>query len=142
MKKLGILGGGQLGRMMMPSIRSFGIEVSVLDPNPNAPCANLADNFVVGNFKDYQTVLNFGQTVDILTIEIEHVNVEALETLEKQGKIVRYALYNIRKDPQQKTDISEQNPKLFKSLKAKLDAAHETYKNQAVGWDGVNPIYP
>ena len=60
----------------------------------------------------------------------------------KQGKIVRYALYNIRKDPQQKTDISEQNPKLFKSLKAKLDAAHETYKNQAVGWDGVNPIYP
>ncbi|PID70066.1 5-(carboxyamino)imidazole ribonucleotide synthase [bacterium DOLZORAL124_38_8] len=89
MKTIGILGGGQLGRMMMPSIRAFGVPVHVLDPNPECPCAPLADNFVAGDFNDYQTVLDFGKKVDILTIEIEHVNVEALEQLEQQGKIVR-----------------------------------------------------
>lgn len=88
LQRLGILGGGQLGQMMMPTIRAFGIDVSVLDPNPECSCANLADTFVQGDFSDYQTVLDFGQTVDIITIEIEHINVDALEELEKQGKKV------------------------------------------------------
>ena len=86
--KLGILGGGQLGRMLIQEAVNFNIHVSVLDPSVNAPCADLANNFVVGNFNDYQTVLDFGKTVDVLTIEIEHVNIEALEELERLGKKV------------------------------------------------------
>ena len=86
--KLGILGGGQLGRMLIQEAVNFKIHISVLDPSVNAPCADLANNFVVGNFNDYQTVLDFGKTVDVLTIEIEHVNIEALEELERLGKKV------------------------------------------------------
>ena len=86
--KLGILGGGQLGRMLIQEAVNFNIHISVLDPSVNAPCADLANNFVVGNFSDYQTVLDFGKTVDVLTIEIEHVNIDALEELERLGKKV------------------------------------------------------
>ena len=86
--KLGILGGGQLGRMLIQEAVNFNVHISVLDPSVNAPCADLANNFVVGNFNDYQTVLDFGKTVDVLTIEIEHVNIEALEELERLGKKV------------------------------------------------------
>lgn len=86
--KLGILGGGQLGRMLIQEAVNFNIHISVLDPSVNAPCADLANNFVVGNFNDYQTVLDFGKTVDVLTIEIEHVNIEALEELVRIGKKV------------------------------------------------------
>jgi len=86
--KLGILGGGQLGRMLIQEAVNFNIHISVLDPSVNAPCADLANNFVVGNYNDYQTVLDFGKTVDVLTIEIEHVNIEALEELERLGKKV------------------------------------------------------
>jgi len=86
--KLGILGGGQLGRMLIQEAVNFNIHIAVLDPSVNAPCADLANNFVVGNFNDYQTVLDFGKTVDVLTIEIEHVNIQALEELERLGKKV------------------------------------------------------
>jgi 5-(carboxyamino)imidazole ribonucleotide synthase len=86
--KLGILGGGQLGRMLIQEAVNFNIHISVLDPSVNGPCADLANNFVVGNFNDYQTVLDFGKTVDVITIEIEHVNIEALEELERLGKKV------------------------------------------------------
>ena len=86
--KLGILGGGQLGRMLIQEAVNFNIHISVLDPSVNAPCADLANNFVVGNFNDYQTVLDFGKKVDVITIEIEHVNIEALEELERLGKKV------------------------------------------------------
>ena len=86
--KLGILGGGQLGRMLIQEAVNFNIHISVLDPSVNAPCADLANNFVVGNFNDYQTVLDFGKNIDVLTIEIEHVNIEALEELERLGKKV------------------------------------------------------
>jgi len=86
--KLGILGGGQLGRMLIQDAINFNIYISMLDPSSNAPCADIANTFVVGNFNDYQTVLDFGKTVDVLTIEIEHVNIEALEALERMGKKV------------------------------------------------------
>jgi 5-(carboxyamino)imidazole ribonucleotide synthase len=86
--KLGILGGGQLGRMLIQEAVNFNIHISVLDPSSNAPCAAIANSFVVGNFNDYQTVLDFGRTVDVITIEIEHVNIEALEELERIGKKV------------------------------------------------------
>ncbi len=83
--KLGILGGGQLGRMLLQKAADFNISIVVLDPDPDAPCKNLCAEFVVGNFNDSQTVYDFGKKVDLLTIEIEHVNVEALEKLESEG---------------------------------------------------------
>ncbi|WP_138434858.1 5-(carboxyamino)imidazole ribonucleotide synthase [Winogradskyella algicola] len=83
--KLGILGGGQLGKMMLYHTRKYDIHTCVLDPSKDAPARLACDEFSVGDLLDYKTVVNFGKQVDILTIEIENVNVEALETLEKEG---------------------------------------------------------
>jgi 5-(carboxyamino)imidazole ribonucleotide synthase len=86
--KLGILGGGQLGRMLLQKAADYNISNAVLDPDPDAPCRFLCDDFTVGDFRDYNTVYAFGKKADLLTIEIEHVNVEALEALEKEGVAV------------------------------------------------------
>ncbi|WP_423147216.1 5-(carboxyamino)imidazole ribonucleotide synthase [Rubrolithibacter danxiaensis] len=83
--RLGILGGGQLGRMLIQEGINYNINARVLDPDPNAPCKNLCDDFTVGSLTDFATVYNFGKTVDLLTIEIEKVNVEALQKLEDEG---------------------------------------------------------
>lgn len=86
--KLGILGGGQLGKMMLYDTRKYDIQTYVLDPSPEAPCKIACNHFEQGSLTDYDTVYNFGQKVDVLTFEIETVNVEALEALEKEGKKV------------------------------------------------------
>jgi len=83
-----VLGGGQLGRMLIQESSRYNQSISVLDPSPNAPAAHLAQPFVQGDFNDYETVLNFCQDADVVTIEIEHVNIEALKALEQQGKKV------------------------------------------------------
>ena len=85
--KIGIIGGGQLGRMLIQSGIDFNITFSVLDPDPQAPCHQLAP-FTCGKLTDYQTVWNFGQDCDLITIEIENVNTRALADLEKAGKKV------------------------------------------------------
>jgi 5-(carboxyamino)imidazole ribonucleotide synthase len=85
--KLGILGGGQLGRMLIQSGIDYNIQFSVLDPDAAAPCSGLAE-FTKGKLTDYQTVLDFGKTCDIITIEIENVNVAALKELVRIGKKV------------------------------------------------------
>lgn len=86
MQRLGILGGGQLGRMLIQSALNYNLYTKVLDPDAQAPCAGLCNEFVQGSFTDYETVLAFGQDVDVLTIEIEHVNLDALKALQAQGK--------------------------------------------------------
>ena len=86
--KLGILGGGQLGRMLIQQAINYNVNVKVLDPDRNAPCRKLCDEFVVGTLSDYDTVYNFGKQVDLLTIEIEKVNVDALAQLETEGVLV------------------------------------------------------
>jgi len=83
--KLGILGGGQLGKMLLYDTRKFDIYTCVIDPSADAPSRLACDEFTVGDILDYQTVVDFGKHVDVLTFEIENVNVDALETLEKQG---------------------------------------------------------
>ncbi len=82
---LGILGGGQLGKMLLTETRKFDITTKVLDPSPDAPCRIACNTFVQGNLTDFNTVYNFGKDVDVLTIEIENVNVEALEKLQTEG---------------------------------------------------------
>lgn len=84
--KIGILGGGQLGRMFMQNALNYPDEIFFLEPDPHAPCSVFRDYFVQGDFKDYQTVLDFGKDKEVLSIEIENVNVEALKELQKQGK--------------------------------------------------------
>ena len=85
---LGILGGGQLGKILLYETRKFDIKTSVLDPSKNAPCKIACDTFEVGDLMDFETVYNFGKKVDVLTFEIEHVNIDALESLEKEGVTV------------------------------------------------------
>ncbi|WP_299399313.1 5-(carboxyamino)imidazole ribonucleotide synthase [uncultured Gelidibacter sp.] len=83
--KLGILGGGQLGKMLLTETRKFDIYTCVLDPSDEAPSKIACNEFTKGDLMDYDTVFNFGKNVDVLTIEIENVNVNALEALEKKG---------------------------------------------------------
>ncbi|SFS54668.1 5-(carboxyamino)imidazole ribonucleotide synthase [Lutibacter maritimus] len=83
--KLGVLGGGQLGKMLLTETQKFDIYTSILDAAKDAPCAQICNEFHVGNLLDFNTVYNFGKKVDLLTIEIEHVNIEALLKLEQEG---------------------------------------------------------
>jgi 5-(carboxyamino)imidazole ribonucleotide synthase len=85
--KLGVLGGGQLGRMLIQSGIDFNIPFSILDPDEHAPCATLAE-FHHGKLTDYDTVMKFGNACDVITIEIENVNTSALKALAQQGKKV------------------------------------------------------
>ena len=86
--KVGILGGGQLGRMLIQAAIDFNIYVRVLDPDPLAPCHAIAHEFHQGSLTDYDVVYQFGQNCDVITIEIENVNTEALKALQEVGKIV------------------------------------------------------
>lgn len=83
--RLGVLGGGQLGRMMIQEAVNYNIHIYCLDPDPQAPCVDLANSFTIGSLTDFDTVYQFGKDKRVLTVEIEHVNIEALEKLEKEG---------------------------------------------------------
>jgi 5-(carboxyamino)imidazole ribonucleotide synthase len=84
-KKIGVLGGGQLGRMLIQDAISLDIQIHCIDPDAEAPCKFIAHHFQQGSLTNFGAVYAFGKTVDLLTIEIEHVNVDALEQLEAEG---------------------------------------------------------
>lgn len=86
--KLGILGGGQLGKMLLADTRKFDIQTLVLDPSEEAPSQFGCNAFYKGSLMDYETVYKFGKMVDLLTIEIENVNLDALDKLEEEGLAV------------------------------------------------------
>ena len=123
-KKLGIIGGGQLGKMLLSECNKMNIHTSVLDTNENSPCKNLSNKFYCGDFNDYDTVYSFGKDCDLITFEIEHINVDALESLEKIGKAVYPKSKTLRiiqdKNSQKsffkKNNIPTSNFKYFKSL--------------------------
>jgi len=94
--KLGILGGGQLGKMLLSCTRTFDIQTYVLDPSDEAPCKIACNGFTKGDLMDFNTVYNFGKQVDLLTFEIENVNVDALEKLENEGVKVYPSSKNLR----------------------------------------------
>ncbi len=83
--KVGILGGGQLGRMLLQAAANYHVETFVLENDPECPAAHLCNHFTKGDIKDFNTVYNFGKGLDAITIEIENVNIEALEKLEAEG---------------------------------------------------------
>ena len=86
--KLGILGGGQLGKMLLYETRKWDVFTKVMDGSADAPCKIACNKFVQGNLMDFDAVYTFGKDVDVLTIEIENVNVDALEKLEQEGVVV------------------------------------------------------
>ncbi len=95
--KLGILGGGQLGKMLLYNTTKFDITTYILDPSNEAPSKIACNHFTQGDLMDYDAVYNFGKQVDVLTIEIENVNLDALEQLEKEGKKVYPSATTLRK---------------------------------------------
>lgn len=86
--RLGMIGGGQLGRMFIQESTNYDVHVHVLDPDEKAPCKSIATTFTLGSLTDYETVVNFGYDKDLITVEIENINIEALEELERLGKKV------------------------------------------------------
>lgn len=86
--RIGVLGGGQLGRMMIQSGIDLNLNIHVLDPDPNAPCKDIASSFTVGSLTDEDTVYEFGRDKDIVTIEIENVSTKGLRRLQNDGKLV------------------------------------------------------
>ncbi len=128
--KLGILGGGQLGKMLIQAANPLAIPIHILDPNPNCPAAEWTSNITVGDFRDYDAVYQFGQTVDVLTIEIEQVNIEALLQLQKEGKTVHPNPAKVRiikdkglqKDFFKKHQIATSDYQVFPNKKAVLAA--------------------
>src|SRR5215211_4382568 len=85
MQKVGILGGGQLGRMLLQAAANYPVETHVLEADDDCPAAHLCRYFVKGSIRDFDTVYNFGKSLDAITIEIENVNIDALEKLESEG---------------------------------------------------------
>ena len=82
---MGVLGGGQLGRMLLTETQKFDIHTLILDKDPEAPCAQICNEFHQGDLFDFDTVYNFGKKVDLLTIEIENINIDALDKLQAEG---------------------------------------------------------
>ena len=123
-KKLGIIGGGQLGKMLLAECNKMSITTHLIDSSEKSPCRNLSSKFYFGDLNDYDTILNFGKECDIITFEIEHINVDALDALEKMGKEVYprpNTLRVIQDKNQQKSffknnNISTSDFKYFKSL--------------------------
>lgn len=111
-KTIGILGGGQLGKMTALAAQNWDVPLRFLDANRDFPAGKVCPFFEEGNFKDYDTVLAFGKDCDIITIEIEAVNTEALKQLKKEGKIVHpdpYVLEVIKDKGLQKQFYQEKN---------------------------------
>ena len=150
--KLGILGGGQLGKMLLAETRKFDIQTYVLDPSSEAPAQYGCNQFYEGSLMHFETVYKFGKMVDVLTIEIENVNLEALLKLEEEGLPIYPSpktLHQIQNKGRQKdfyadNDIPTSNFRRFVSLKA-LHVALEkdeldfpfVWKCAQFGYDGT-----
>ena len=145
--KAGILGGGQLGRMLLQAAANYTVETYVLENDEHCPAAHLCHHFTKGDIKDFDTVYNFGKRLDVLTIEIEAVNIEALEKLESEGvKIIPKpsAIKTIKNKIRQKEfyrDNEIPSPK-FLITKSKEDVKQQIHFLPAVhklaegGYDG------
>ena len=83
--KIGVLGGGQLGRMLIQEAINLNLHIHIMDPDKNAPCSSIAQTFTCAPLTDYDAVVEFGKDKSLITVEIENVNIEALEELENRG---------------------------------------------------------
>tara|TARA_R110001632_G_scaffold18408_3_gene57029 strand:- start:3678 stop:4835 length:1158 start_codon:yes stop_codon:yes gene_type:complete len=134
--RLGVLGGGQLGRMLLAETQKFDIYTVILDKSPDAPCAQICNEFHQGDLLDFDTVYNFGKKVDVLTIEIENVNIDALDKLEAEGLTIYPKPKNIRiiqSKAQQKNFYKDHNiPTAEFSHYAYLEELKHSYHNSVI----------
>ena len=150
-KKIGVLGGGQLGKMLCLAAANWDFKICILDASPDYPAGPVCSEFTTGDFNNYDDVMAFGQDKDILTIEIEHVNTDALRDLEKAGKKVcpAPAILDIIKDKglqkefYRENDIPTADFQLFKdenALKKAVEKGGWNYpfvqKTRTAGYDG------
>jgi 5-(carboxyamino)imidazole ribonucleotide synthase len=151
MIKVGILGGGQLGRMLLEAAKKFEVETHILENQENCPARLLCDHFTLGDIKDFDTVYQFGKKLDCITIEIEQVCVEALEKLEEEGinviprpavlriiqnKITQKQFYTNHNVPTSPYHITNQQKELL-SLTHFLPAVHKIGMG---GYDGKGVV--
>jgi 5-(carboxyamino)imidazole ribonucleotide synthase len=150
-KKFGILGGGQLGKMILAATQKWDITTYVLDPNKNAPSSFCCNFFKQGDFKDFETVYNFGKKLDLITFEIEHVNLEALYKLEEEGVVVypsprnlsiiqdkfsQKKFYQKNNIPTAKFNFFSKKNELENALKNNLISIPFVWKSSKLGYDG------
>lgn len=151
MKKVGILGGGQLGRMLLQAAINYPVTTLVMEDDDTCPSAHLCHNFVKGNIKNFEDVYNFGKNLDALTIEIENVNIDALEKLEQEGvkvfpttaalriiknKILQKQFYKENEIPTSEFVVTN-NAVEFEAHKNMLPAVHKLGEG---GYDGKGVI--
>ena len=147
MIKAGILGGGQLGRMLLQEAANYPVEVSVMEKDPLCPSAKLCHHFIIGDITNYDDVIRFGEGLDVITIEIENVNVDALFELEKRGcRIIPKpeALRTIKNKILQKEFYTQHQipTALYKvlqnreELKSNIDFLPAVHKLATGGYDG------
>ena len=147
MKKIGILGGGQLGRMLLQAAINYPVETFVLENDSECPAAHLCHHFTKGDITNFEDVYNFGKGLDAITIEIESVNDAALEKLESEGvkvypkpaalkiiknKIIQKQFYKDNQIPTSEFIITE-NLEQLKKLEHFLPAVHKIGEG---GYDG------
>lgn len=147
MVKAGILGGGQLGRMLLQAAANYVVETHVMENDEHCPAAHLCHKFIKGNIQDYEAVYAFGKNLDLITIEIEAVNIDALEQLEKEGKkifpspaalriiknkINQKEFYSSHSIPTSKFVVTENSAELKKNIDF-LPAVHKLAEG---GYDG------
>ena len=145
--RLGILGGGQLGRMFIQSAISYDIHVHIMESTPEAPSSAAANTYTQGDITNYDDVLNFGRSMDTITVEIENVNIEALKQLVAEGKNVypqpeileiikdkgvQKSFYRDNNIPTSDFELIEANPSKDE-LKSKIPFVH---KLRTGGYDG------
>jgi 5-(carboxyamino)imidazole ribonucleotide synthase len=147
MIKAGILGGGQLGRMLLQEAANYPVEVSVMEKDPSCPSAKLCHHFIQGDITNYDDVIRFGEGLDVITIEIENVNVEALFELEKRGcriipkphalrtiknKIIQKEFYTEHQIPTASYKVLQNR----EELKNNIDFLPAVHKLATGGYDG------
>lgn len=150
-QKIGILGGGQLGKMLALAAANWDFKIYSLDPTPNAPASAVSAGFTVGDFKDYDQVMAFGADKDLISIEIEHVNTDALRALEQMGKKVHPspAALDIIKDkglqkqfyqekgiPTARFELFEDEKALKKAISSGAWTLPLVQKTRTAGYDG------
>ena len=132
---LGIIGGGQLGKMLCQVTSRLSINTNILDPSDDSPCKNLCSSFSVGNLMDFKSVYDFGKQCDLVTYEIEHINVDALEKLENEGIKVYPSSSTLR-------IIQDKNLQKEFFIKNNIPTANYSYHRSLSNLDVTDLVFP
>jgi len=132
---LGIIGGGQLGKMLCQVTSRLSINTNILDPSDDSPCKNLCSSFSKGNLMDFKSVYDFGKQCDLVTYEIEHINVDALEKLENEGIKVYPSSSTLR-------IIQDKNLQKEFFIKNNIPTANYSYHRSLSNIDVTDLVFP